>query len=1192
MRLDSVEIVGFKSFCDRQEVSFKGGVTGIVGPNGCGKSNISDAISWVLGEQSVKSLRGTSMEDVIFAGSSSRQPLHMAEVNLKVTGLNGNSPDGAPECVVTRRLYRNGESEYLMNGRTCRLRDIHELFMDTGLGSKAYSIIEQGKIGQILSTKPADRRALIEEAAGITRYKARRRQTQLKLEAAQQNLLRVNDIVREVEKQLESLKRQAAKARRWRRVKEEMQGVERVVYGRRFLELTAQAQALDERHAAEAERERAASLALETEEAQLEVRRQGLYDLEATLEGVRARLNELTLAVDRHQGRSGYCREQITETETRAAEAAREEQDLGARVGPLEEALAGRRGEEQRLREELAAAAAELQAAETAVHEAAARQAATEAEQEAAREAQVGLLGRIATLQNSRAFVSGNAERVTGDLLRLAAERDELERERMQVRGARESALGRRDEAEALVADLVRGRDEAAARAAEARHRAEALSREVEALQSERDGLAGRRASLEEMIATHAAFDQGVRTLLGHPADDADRAATVAPPEEIGALGVVADAVETASEHERAVEAFLGERLQAVLVPDAAHALRGVRWLESSGAGRAAFLPLASAPPPDDAAALREVAGQEPRVRGLLSELHRVSGPHADRIRPCLPDALLVESLEDAFDVVSRRGPLPIATLAGETLRGPVVEGGRSVKGLLAPRREAREIAARQTEIEGRVQALRGAHAEAVASGEAAAGEARDIEERIHAAEKDLVAVRHELQTAEEESARLERKASVLDTERRVAEEERGTAAVRLAEIEQALAADEAERAAGHQRLAELAGRVAEARTATDGAQARHAEDRSAQAALRERLAAAENDCRRLEGELAELRQRIEATRTRAEETATRRAQLETELAEVERLLAEALVGRDRLTGEVAVAEDRVREVRAELEGREQGLKERRRERDVLRDALAEVEVARARNGSDLDHLARECHQAVGQTAAEAAATLTDEDRAGAIESLDARIAELREKLERMGAVNVLAVEQAQELDERHTFLTAQRQDLLDSIAELDHAIKKIDRASRERFKEAFQVINQHFSETFRKLFGGGTAGLSLIDETDLLESGIDVMAQPPGKRLQNVMLLSGGEKALTAIALLFAIFQYKPSPFCILDEVDAPLDDANIGRFVNMLEGLKDGTQFVLITHSRKTMSIADQLYGVTMEEPGVSKLVSVRFT
>src|SRR5512135_1416590 len=332
MRLDSVEIVGFKSFCDRQELSFRGGVTGIVGPNGCGKSNISDAINWVLGEQSVKSLRGTSMEDVIFNGSSSRQPLQMAEVNLKVSGLNGNSPDGSPECTVTRRLYRNGESEYLMNGRVCRLRDIQELFMDTGLGSKAYSIIEQGKIGLILSSKPADRRAIIEEAAGITKYRARRRQTQLKLEAAQQNLLRVNDIVNEVEKQLESLKRQAAKARRWRAVKEEMQGIERVVFGRRFVELVERQRVLDERHAAEAGRESAASLALGTEEAQLEARRQSLYELEAALEAARTRLNDLTLAVDRHQGRSGYCKQQITETAARAAQAEREQQELVARV--------------------------------------------------------------------------------------------------------------------------------------------------------------------------------------------------------------------------------------------------------------------------------------------------------------------------------------------------------------------------------------------------------------------------------------------------------------------------------------------------------------------------------------------------------------------------------------------------------------------------------------------------------------------------------------------------------------------------------------------------------------------------------------------------------------------------------------------------------------------------------------------
>src|SRR5512138_70774 len=318
MRLEKVELAGFKSFCDRQEVSFDGGVTGIVGPNGCGKSNICDALSWVLGEQSVKSLRGASMEDVIFAGSQSRQPVGMAEVSLRVSGLNGNSPDGSPECVVTRRLYRNGESEYLMNGQACRLRDIHELFMDTGLGSKAYSFIEQGKIGLILSSKPADRRALIEEAAGITKYRVRRKQTQIKLDAAQQNLLRVNDIINEVEKQLESLKRQAAKARRWRAAKEEMQGVERIVFGRRFLDLRERARQLEERHGAEAERERAATIALESEEARLEVLRQGLYERESGLEEARGRLGELTLAVDRHQGRGGYCKQQLAENEGRA----------------------------------------------------------------------------------------------------------------------------------------------------------------------------------------------------------------------------------------------------------------------------------------------------------------------------------------------------------------------------------------------------------------------------------------------------------------------------------------------------------------------------------------------------------------------------------------------------------------------------------------------------------------------------------------------------------------------------------------------------------------------------------------------------------------------------------------------------------------------------------------------------------
>ena len=1179
MRLDRVEIVGFKSFCDRQELSFQGGVTGIVGPNGCGKSNISDAISWVLGEQSVKSLRGTSMEDVIFAGSQSRQPVGMAEVSLKLSGLNGSSPDGNPECVVTRRLFRNGESEYLMNGQVCRLRDIHELFMDTGLGSKAYSIIEQGKIGLILSSKPADRRALIEEAAGITKYKARRRQTQLKLEAAQQNLLRVNDIIHEVERQLESLKRQAGKARRYRAVRDEMRAVERVLFGLRFLDLEAQSASLALRLSAEGERESAATIALETEEAQMEVRRHVVYEAEGRLTEARARLGEVTLAVDRHQGKSGYCQEQIGDTDARSAQARQEAEELFARVGPLATLLEERRRGQERLGDEVAAAGTEAHAAETAMHACAERQHAQEQEQERARDAQLAVMSRMAALQNARESTTGNAERAAADLLKLAAEREEMERERAQALAASESARERGRAAEALVEGLRGEREQAAVRAAEARGRAESLGKHADALQSEADSLAGRLSSLEEIVETHAAFDDGTRALLARP-------------EGVEVIAVVADLLETDSRHERAVEAFLGDRLQAVLVPDVAHALRGVRYLEESGTGRGSFLPLRAAGGLNATYALREAARSEPRVKGLLSDLYRVMGPDAEAVRASLPDGLVCETLEDALHVAEQHPHFPCVTLAGETVRRPVIEGGRGVRGLLAPRREVREITARRPELDAQLASLRARQAEETARAEAATAEARSLEERIHAAEKDLVAIRHDLGVADEEQARLERKRGVLESEKSQAEEERGAAAVRLAEIEQSLKTAEDARETGAGSLAALASAVALSRSESEAAQARYAEARSALAALRERVAAAEVECQRLDQERQELEGRIQAARERARQMEERRAALEAERAEAERLLSEALAQRDRVTGEVAVAEDVLRDLRNEMDGREQSRKERRRERDMLKDAVAELEVSRARAESDLDHLGRECQQAVGVLAAQAASGLTDEDKVREVAALQTQVQELRDRLERMGAVNVLAVEQAQELDDRHQFLTAQRQDLLDSIAELDQAVKKIDRASRERFSEAFQAINQHFGEIFRQLFGGGTAGLSLIDETDVLESGIDVMAQPPGKRLQNVMLLSGGEKALTAIALLFAIFQYKPSPFCILDEVDAPLDDANIGRFVRMLEGLKEQTQFVLITHSRKTMEIADQLYGVTMEEPGVSKLVSVRFS
>lgn len=1184
MRLESVELTGFKSFCDKQALSFTGGVTGIVGPNGCGKSNISDAISWVLGEQSVKSLRGASMEDVIFAGSQTRQPLGLAEVNLRVSGLNGNSPDGRSECIVTRRLYRNGESEYLMNGQICRLRDIHEMFMDTGLGSKAYSIIEQGKIGLILSSKPTDRRALIEEAAGITKYRVRRRQTALKLEAAQQNLLRVNDIIHEVEKQLDNLKRQASKARRYRALRDEMRGFERIHYGRRFLDLDQKARLLDGQVREEADRERSAGLVLETEDAQLAARRAALYDEESGLEDQRGRLNDLTLSIDRQQGRSGFCKEQISETTNRESDLLREAEELSSRIAPMADTLTNKREELRRIETDLREAESGCAEAEAFVARSVAQQTAIEAQLDESRIAQVELMSRIAALQNSMETARASAERASSALVKLGSEIEILRNERTRTDDLVAASRRREEEGEAHLLDMRQRKEEAAVRDSEARAQADRLADKIEALQSERDSLAGRLASLEEIVATHSMFDEGVRMLLTRRDNGDATAPTI--------LGVVADSVETDSTHERALEAFLGNRLQALLTPDADHALCGVRYLEESGTGRGTFLPLPAARFSSGCSMLREIARQEHAVKGLLSDFYRVDGPHSAEIRAILPDALLVETLEQAFEIASRQGPLPFVTLSGETLRGGLIEGGRGIKGLLSPRREIREVRSRLEELSGTLDAMRLSVEEHRSRAKAAQDEIRVIEDGIHCAEKDLVAIRHDLAAATEECVRLERKSVVLRAEIEQAENDRSAALARGEEIERAFASSQVEREDCAQKLSQLADAVVQCRAATENAQALSSDARSSVAALRERLNACETELRRIEKDNDELVERIASARLRADGLSRRREELSADLAESEQRVSRGLIERERLLKEVSAREDRVRDLRNELEGREHAIRERRREHDMLKDVISELGVEKARAGSDMDHLARECWQSLQQSAAEAAASLSEEDLAQDAESLSAAIDAIRQRLDRMGPVNVLAVEQLEEQDQRCDFLTTQRQDLLDSIAELDHAIKKIDRTSRERFQEAFETINHHFSEVFRQLFGGGTAGLSLIDEENVLESGIDVMAQPPGKRLQNVMLLSGGEKALTAISLLFAIFQYKPSPFCILDEVDAPLDDANIGRFVKMLDGLKHETQFVLITHSRRTMEIADHLYGVTMEEPGVSKLVSVRFT
>ena len=1173
MRLDQVEIVGFKSFCDRQELTFKGGVTGIVGPNGCGKSNISDAISWVLGEQSAKSLRGGAMSDVIFAGTTARQPVGMAEVSLKLTGLNGRSPDGREECTISRRLYRNGESEYLMNGSACRLRDIHELFMDTGLGSKAYSFIEQGKIGQILSNKPTDRRALIEEAAGVTKYRARRRQTQLKLDAAQQNLLRVNDIVTEVEKQLDSLKRQASKARRRLALQEEQLALDRIVYGRTFTRLQSDSDALSGRAEVEVARASAIDATITGAETELETARLGLMEKEKTLEEIRAAHSDLTLRANRFETQAAYCRDQARDAVARSQAALQEAEDLKARLVPVGDGLQQHEADVVAFAEQRANGEASLAGIETLLEEAFAALRQVEAEMDVARSTQLSALTRISALGSAGGAAQERVQRAQATLSKLKTEFEEVSRERERVGAGLADVETRRAQADAARVSLLGSLEAATTDRAAAETERGDLGRQLDTLHGERNQLSGRRASLEELVATHGAFDAGVRALLD------DRAAS-------GVLGVLADTINVAPEHEKAVEGFLGDTLQALVVPDAATAESGISRLAESGEGRASFLILGRPP----GVCARQEAPIDERIIGHLSALYQIDLPDSDSIKQGLCDAFVVRTLADAL-ALSETLDAPIVTLGGEVARRAWVEGGRGGRGFLAPRREVKELKEREAEIDARLVDLKAREGRVAARIEAALLAIRTTEDAIHDSEKGLLSLDHERTALEDERVRNDRKLQVIDVEMKQAEAERSAGEVRIGEIHSELKTAEEERAATALQLASLGQALVAARNQSEEKQAVSTAERSTLAGLVEKESAANRMRERFAAECSDLQTRIDAATARAAELEEKGRALDAEQQEATRALAETLVGRDRVTASLAVNEEQLRESRSRIDAREDALKARRKARDLIKDALNEIEVSRARMASDLDHLGRESHAAIGQTAAQAAQGLTEEDDAMDLESVRAELAEIKEKIERVGPVNPLAVQEAQENEERYAFMTSQRQDLLDSMRELEAVIKQIDTESRTRFEEAFHIINANFQETFKQLFGGGAAGLALVDDEDILEAGIDIMAQPPGKKLQNVLLLSGGEKAMAAIALLFAIFKYKPSPFCILDEVDAPLDDANIGRFVKMLDTIRGDTQFIIITHSRKTMQIADNLYGVTMEEPGVSKLVSVKF-
>jgi chromosome segregation protein len=1174
MRLEAITLHGFKSFGEKATVKVLPGITGIVGPNGCGKSNISEAVRWALGEQSAKSLRGQKMEDLIFHGSASRKPVGMGEVELVF------SNDGAlsvpwSEIAVSRRLYRTGESEYLLNKSATRLRDILDLFAGTGANPRAYSVMDQDKLNHVLTAKPHERRVFIEEAAGIARYKQQRNETQGKLDGARQNLVRVRDVMDEVRRQLGSLERQARKAQQYKALQGERRGLALELIAADHATLTAQIeQAASDlarlRDAEQAIRTRLAALAAR-EAAHREQAQQSDHHLADLRQSVQKVQGELERLLERRE-QMGVQVQELGEEGVRLEEELRGlTERLGTLVGERETGREALRDAE-RVREERAAAAAGLQASverhRSDLTTERDRLEALRLEQVRLAAERVDLMRQAGELREREAQLRRRAERLAVELAGARAEAERLAAQRGTLTGARDRAL----------AELQALGDERERLSALLAERGAALAGAESRLAEARVQLAARRSSVESLRALEAAregYGAGVRAIF----------AEAGAPSLSGVVGTVADLLDVPAGLERAVEAVLAERLQWVIVERFADARAAVAYLSERGSGAATFLPLEHLPTPGP-------VGEDNGVRWAARS---VTARSISLVHHLLGQVAVVEHLDQAEALWRRNGVVATyVTPSGEVLSptgrlhgggdAPVIEHS-----LLMRKRELREREDEVQRLEAAVDDEQGVVAALAAEVSTLRARIAGLDRSVQDRHADHVASEKDLEQSVREHERVHRHVETVETEsRQVATEAEETTAT-LARLEQHIgAARDAE--TRHETS------TTSLRAAIESSQQREAALVADLSACRVELASATERAEALGRELARIDEmevdftsRIAQGRQRHAQVGERRASLAEERERTDGAAREIVVERDRLEEAARSAAERHEGVLGELRAIEA---ETRAAEGELHRAVAgvhEIELRQTEARVRHEELTQEAWRAHG---ADVDALRAAHDPARDLGAVRERVADLDERLAGIGAVNLVADEEYRDLDERLTFLRTQHDDLVASIKDLDKALRGMTRTAQERFTQAFEEINVHFGKLFERLFEGGRAELRLVEAEeggDPLDTGVELMAQPRGKRLQAVSLMSGGERALTGLALLFAIFYFRPSPFCVLDEVDAPLDDANIHRFLRVLRELTSQTQFLVITHNRKTMEAADILYGVTMEEPGLSKLVSV---
>jgi len=1185
MYLKRVELCGFKSFCDETKLEFSPGICVVVGPNGCGKSNIVDAVCWAMGEQGLRPLRARNPEDLIFAGSRDLPPAPTAEVTLVFDNQDGSAPpeyNQFSEIAITRRIHRTGESEFLINRARCRLKDISEFFLGTGLGKQTYSVIEQGEIERILQARPEELRGLIEEAAGISKYRFRRDEALKKMQSTRENLTRLRDIINELKNQLNSLSRQAKKAERYHLYRNELQEAENEIYCARGLELKARIDSLNRELEAETAEQENLKNQFARQELELEEKRAGLELLDGEIRSSQELKLELNSRMQSLDAEASMLARQEDAEKYSISSRRKESEILAGQLEQLKGEIKERAAEKEQLGFEISSLNADLESK--------------------SREAEARLQG-LEKLQDSLTLLAEASRKIDQEMARLSEKERGLVWQEARLKQEQEQNQARLSELEPQIQggrqrsfdfnqNLHQLRQSLAG--LEEKFKADHLSldtlRQLIAVRSGRGAelksqyqtLCAKLESLKEMTEKLEGVERGVKYILEKKRQQ---------PAATGFHGLVAELVETEPGYEQAVEAVLGERIQSVVVDSPEQGIEAVKCLMSESAGRGTFIPR------DPRNLAQSEIPEHLRSQGArpLLELVRVQKGFEPVVNCLLGQSVLVNDLNQAVALWQQNGfKGAFVTKEGAVLdpHGVLTGGSKDQAGFLSRKRAIKELELEKAELKSSMEEaekeLALLHSQLLAQEK----ELEQLRNRISHLKLDIASQEKDLKHATDE---LNEKTLSLEKCR-----------LKANELAEQMSQTRREQAEAARRKTELAAELEKLGRERESLLAELAAAQEGQKQLESEKNSLLTEKARLEEKALGLEAASAALQKSLDGQLARQAQLGAELAQAEKNLVEfqaRLADTREERGRVIQALEAQSQKQAELEARRKLLAEecgqaqaRLKELDAqVRDQAAKIsarslELEKEKLGLDnLKQLVAEMHQQELEAVISSCRdrVLCPEFSAAAREE---RAEELRRLIQRMGEVNPTALEEYKEVETRYSFLTNQEADLVSALEKLEQTISKINQEYRKQFQDTFEQVNKIFTELFPKLFGGGKAMLQLSDENNLLETGVEIIAQPPGKKLQSLSLLSGGEKALAAIALVFSLYLNRPSPFCLLDEVEAALDEVNIDRFNQLLKSLAEKSQILIITHNKRTMELADLLYGVTMEKPGVSRVVSVR--